>query len=51
MDPMVSGLDPLNLVNKGWGRNYPTLPSKVRAKSFWASTANSIGSWFNTSLA
>ena len=31
--------------------NHPTLPSKLIASSFCASTANSIGSCFNTSLA
>src|SRR3954467_2322041 len=30
--------------------SYPTLPSKLTASSFWASTANSIGNLFNTSL-
>ncbi len=31
--------------------NYPTVPSKETERSFWASTANSIGSLFKTSLA
>ena len=31
-------------------KNYPTLPSKLISKSFWASTANSIGSLLSTSL-
>ncbi len=30
--------------------DYPTLPSKLMANNFCASTANSIGSLFNTSL-
>ncbi len=45
------------LFGKAWFRKkclfrfaYPTLPSSVSARSFWASTANSIGSWFSTSL-
>ena len=31
-------------------KNYPTLPSKLISKSFWASTANSIGSLLSTSF-
>ena len=31
--------------------NHPTLPSKLIANSFCASTANSIGSCFSTSFA
>ena len=42
---------------KGRGRgwvvvvSYPTLPSRLTLRSFCASTANSIGSFCNTSLA
>ena len=30
---------------------YPTVPSRETLSSFWASTANSIGSFWSTSLA
>ena len=34
-----------------FGMRQPTLPSSEMARSFWASTANSIGSLLMTSLA
>ena len=42
--------DLLNLQNRIFKR-YPTLPSSETLRSFWASTANSIGSLLMTSLA
>ena len=41
----------LPLYRQGMPCLYPTLPSKLIANNFCASTANSIGNWFITSFA
>lgn len=47
---LISNKDSLSIAISSRFVSYPTLPSKLISSSFWASTANSIGSLFSTSL-